>query len=798
MSIYKLNPDNFEYFTLETNPTRNFSSSSSGLTGSIKLFARRSDTEKEVRALSAFADSTFTDEDIEQKLIAIKRGAENSTNINSSLDNLMTDINNQSVSARKQKELEIIRFEPSFTYTKDTQRKNVVRNILFPQYRSTIPTANWAYSNYHCLNFFTASSVPSSAVLLYPNSASNPGAGAVSGSYVLDGPFTFEFFINPNKQGDTDGVGFKAGTIFHLSSSYAVSLISGSRKDHNAKTSGYRIQLQLSHSADVLPSIATPGSYPNDLIFQSNDNSLKHNNWHHVAIRWGTNSINDGSGSFIVDGVEQGVFNIPSSSISPQEFASIGNPDVLAVGNYYEGENSGGNAQGLFFAKSALRDGLVELVPGDARDNPANFTFNHPLNAEIHELRIFDKFRTLKEIVTGSQSGLKTLDNLKFYVPPFFGKDSPKRTAQGTHGGVLQTPFFSIDSSTDDPFNVALSFGVGGHYLNLENFTKDYANDIYPRLFNLTGSEIPGNSPEALTANQYLNATGSIRYRNLFMPPCDNGIFKPNFNLFLTSSVSSAPISGTSDFKHTNDLGIFDPSLISLTDLIPPDAFKMYFDDSGDTLSIGKGMDRHVVGATPENLGVDPGEVLSVFQRTRDNSSNEVVFFDISNMFYGKQVDPGSFQITDNSLTGSDGKVSMTLRDDKHGNLYRANALTKHATWNSVGNIFYNEGIAVVKSPNIPLFGTDQFEVNLKGSQALHTMKISVPCGAGQFNSSSNRSYLPISATLDANEPDNSFVYITGINFHDQNLNVIMKTNFAQPIMKKGQDRYLFRVKTDF
>ena len=54
------------------------------------------------------------------------------------------------------------------------------------------------------------------------------------------------------------------------------------------------------------------------------------------------------------------------------------------------------------------------------------------------------------------------------------------------------------------------------------------------------------------------------------------------------------------------------------------------------------------------------------------------------------------------------------------------------------------------------------------------------------------------SASAEANDADSQFVAITGINFHDDNLNVIMKTKFAQPVIKRSSDKILFRNKLDF
>ena len=75
---------------------------------------------------------------------------------------------------------------------------------------------------------------------------------------------------------------------------------------------------------------------------------------------------------------------------------------------------------------------------------------------------------------------------------------------------------------------------------------------------------------------------------------------------------------------------------------------------------------------------------------------------------------------------------------------------------------------------------------------------MSIPARAGLFNSSSNPAFKIVSASLDANDKDPEFVYITGINYHDENLNVVMKTNLAQPVIKRSSDKYLFRTKIDF
>ena len=232
-----------------------------------------------------------------------------------------------------------------------------------------------------------------------------------------------------------------------------------------------------------------------------------------------------------------------------------------------------------------------------------------------------------------------------------------------------------------------------------------------------------------------------------------------------------------------------------MTNLIPQDAlYPGLIQDE----SIDDSIMSEILGASPENPGVAPGSVLTIFQRTRDGSSNEVVFFDASNLFYGNKIEPNSYELFDSNVTGSGGKVKIRLKDDGHGALYRADAFTPHATWSNVGNIIYEEGISIVKSPVIPYYGKEQYEVNMSGNQNIHVMEIHVPCDAGTINSSSNPQYQKLHASNFASEAESEFVYITGLNFHDENLNVVARTNLARPVLKRDSDKFVFRVKVDF
>ena len=956
MAIIPLTPDFFENFSVEANPRRAYSSSSDGtIIGSVPVFGRISPVEKSNYRDSPFQLTTFDEGGFEEWrdqwvkncqsfTVSGSTTALSSSNNFSSALVYLEKVNAQTLDAGRNKKLHVIRFEPSFRLTSDTLRKNIIRKVVYPYYRIRYPSLNWAFTNYNTLNFFTGSELPNDSAMIYPAPSSSLTGET---QYRPTGPFTLDFYVNPRYTVEERDAEYHAGTIMHMSSSFAVSLVSGSDMNRRGHSSGFRLLLQLSHSADIAPSqvdltkiddgtYASPGTDTfnyNDLMFLSTNNSLNLNQWHHVAVRWGTNTVNQGTGSIMIDGVEDSTFVIPSGSIIPQSFGDPqGDPDALFVGNFYEGQNKSEFAMGVigkkitipeanlmgnlmltppgtmtindgtsnrvidfaygvtndnditvmgapgapayetrfvdaingsfggsvnvtavagaggddavinlthdaggtititfqqngadniatdfmtvsnimgptggpsiqnlvaqfFNSNAAYTEGVTDITNGSFNIDPPVYSLRHPLNAELHDLKIYDSYRNTDQIFSSSIEGPESLEpDLLFYVPPFFVKESRERD-------ILQTPFQAMRSKTDDPFNVALSFGVGGHLLNLENFTRELVKGEYPRLLHLTASTIDSTT-EWATANQFLFATGSIRKRNLSILPNDNGGFRPNFSLLRTGSLN-INTSGSLEDRFVNDFGSLDLSLVTLNNLVPSASILpgLIAPDAGarGTQGVGTGsIISAIEGAGPENLGVAPGSVLTILQRTRDTSSNEVVFFDTSNLFYGTQIQGKTFVLNDPGVTGSSGRVSMTFRDDGRGNLYRADCTGSHATWSSVGNIIYEEGLANVLTPTIPYFGKESFNVQMRGKQNIHVLEVMVPCSTENVNSSSNPAYKRLKPSDYSSDNNSSFVYITGLNLHDNNLNIIAKATLAQPIVKADSDEFMFRVKLDF
>ena len=106
------------------------------------------------------------------------------------------------------------------------------------------------------------------------------------------------------------------------------------------------------------------------------------------------------------------------------------------------------------------------MSPGSNSDPAtADKSLSHPLNAEIHDVKLYNRYlfdSELQEVRNSGPVSKEDPSGLIFYVPPFYQMETRKRD-------ILVTPFQKIVGTTGDPFNVSFSFGVGGKLINLEN-----------------------------------------------------------------------------------------------------------------------------------------------------------------------------------------------------------------------------------------------------------------------------------------------------------------------------------------
>jgi len=183
----------------------------------------------------------------------------------------------------------------------------------------------------------------------------------------------------------------------------------------------------------------------------------------------------------------------------------------------------------------------------------------------------------------------------------------------------------------------------------------------------------------------------------------------------------------------------------------------------------------------------------------QDYDSIFTTIFDIPSKFYNKKIEKDTFQIEDNNISTSNGNINLKFSDNKRGMLYRDNCNTKVATWNYVGHVFYKDGIVSLNRPESTYFGVDDFKCNFYANSYLYVHEINIPVDKGLFDKSSNSTYNEdLRHDESAFNSEESFVYITDINLHDENLNVVAKAKLARPAPKKPSDSILFRLKMDY
>jgi len=854
MALIPLFPSDFFFKSIKVHPTQQFVSSSAGVTGDVYLFAERS---KAIRDISNDLKEYHFDclSAIEYDFSTGFRGLADEiadtrrNNISDIVSNYISKVSELSESLDLSKKLITYRFDIPHRFNDNSIRKSVFIKNLLPYYQNHYDyPLNFGFTNYHTLNFFTSSArypsnVPSNSALVYPTSVTVDSKPA---RYYPSGSFTFEFFINPRYTTDTSSDEYTPGTIMHMPNSYCISLLSGSGKDEFNRPNTFRLALQLKDAAQKKPSqlVNPPNALASgslsDRIYISEDNHLTLNNWSHCAIRWGGESFNNSTGSFFINGNNAGDIVISDLNALHANFSNLNDiPGGLVVGNWYESSNStynhtggslssAGRAQRInfMFDKSASEKYGTESILSGSSDDTVEHNFSFPLNAELQELKIFSRCLNNFELNSSRNNGYYNFDDdsFLFYVPPYFVPSSSNRN-------MLKTVTQTIISSSHTPFNTDLSFGQGARSINLENFVLNLVNGSQPRCFNLEESVSPaGGDPEDFDATDFdfMPATDAIyrlpqnRKRNLTILPSDLGTLNPSFS-FLDNQVREIT-SGSSDAFFTNDAGFkFDGNvnllnMVSIDEtheelsflededrnpdnianaLLPDPDVAVFFTSEVDEngMNIPTGITRNysdVYGDQSNRID------LTILHRTKDTNSNEITFFDISNMFYGDLIKPSSFKIHDPEVSGSAGKIKLTFKDNGNGSLYRCDSTGSHPTWSSVGKILYEEGLVSILDPTIPPYGKKSFDVSFSGDRNIHILEMRVPISAEEALSSSNPTFSRLKPTDLPSDEGLSCNMITNMNIHDENLNVIGKINLSRPIVRKENDKYVFKFKIDY
>jgi len=862
MAILKILPEHKSNTTVEFSPRRTFSSGSGGLTGSVNVIVNRSETQKDSidfregltneEGPQKFSENTFEgrremiynarfntvgqgnifsenapDYNYDLQLGLLLDGARSGDEANHPPELFKQEFRQLNLNfaekgysdlpmhPRNAFQLNCSRTVPGTDFAaKAYRKKEIIRNILEPAYEVGRPGFKWAYGNFNCLNLFKTNSTAIPSIVY--NSPSN--------RYLPSSSLQIDFRLKVGRYPS------EAGTVLHLPGAFAVSVVTGSSVDENSRPSHYKLLLQLGTDAqastepsdiDLNISNAARGTKK---IYQSLPN-ITSSYWHDCSIRF-SELENNATGSFVVDGKIAGTFE-PPSGFKVSDLSQTAN--ILSVGAFYNGNAS--NALKFFNTTTNASQG-VELTT--AADTHPIGAFVNPLDAEVHEIKISNNYRGNRDIVESLNTPLTSSSDLLFHLPVLYTSDAPSNTYNSIIGDLFGETDGSTNVSTleefydnfpvpvtknfDAPFNTHHS-NIGGFCnLNAQAFLRDFKTRKYPYLHALSASVRSYSSQAEMSASW--SQFDEHQRRNLCIVPCDDGDFRRNYDVYeatqLTGSVIDASRPGVLKLSNLGRFDTnFDSKLIFVDEgwnysasekLEPISLFPKLSEMTTRVQSLPKAEDNPTT--IPTQRFFDPLQYGLIGDSER--SSNMVVLFSIPTLFYGARLRPGTIRMHSdmyqgggsiegsNFVKGDDYRMRLNLCDDSYGNILRCDTSGSLAQSNFVGSVFYEDGIIALKSPHLFNFGLHNFTLEFEGVQNTHILELLVPVPRSVFNSSSNPNYNTFKPFADSNEEAESFMYLSTLNFHDSNLNVVAKARMAQPVIKRLNDKFLFRVKFDF
>ena len=673
----------------------------------------------------------------------------------------------------------------------------------------------WWTHNFQCLSLHETTNYK--PFLAYDNTNNQYDIDWSSASVQV----TFEFWIKPCKEQSDVGV------IAHVDNNWALAIIPDTTTTSNGVSENYKIAFYHNTGADKATAPATTDVTTSGSKYVTGG-VLSLDNWHHVMIRFGRN-FNNGQMNVYIDGrLLDSLDGVKDPSIGRtgniDVTVSPAKGDTLLVGGYYP---SGGVAN-LWGVYADKQDNLRSNTSTPTYANGAAVACEKQLKSELSELRVWSTSRTNKELDEYRNKSLTTTSNMLLYIPFLFNPikttsiDSPQWNRLGflpdqdnpeneeayyKNGSYLEINNTNLQYNKTQ-FCTNSAYIVGMPFVNVHTHLQEYVNNLfpvigggypdltitdtsaaiaaYPVIDNESTRETNAVVPEVYTGLEYFQKNWTtfewLRSINSIMLPCDNPKFDvdaticaDNMNKFLQKEylkLNGSTIASTSDeyeIKHFYD----DEDFAIQNTIIKTDPSKKVFK--------GKVENYQTATLVSENK-LEDNDFLSPIS----------TILSVPQIYYGNRIHPGSIELT--FKTVSDKEITIV---DLDGVLYRKN--TRHDnTPCKVGHVDYGNGLLCIFSPLLTEIGLTNYDVKFKGEKNLHVMQLDIPCDAGVANISQHPTYKKLRPTGNANESDGNVTFISTIYLHDENLNIIGKVNLAQPVQKREEDSFIFRVKLDF
>ena len=456
------------------------------------------------------------------------------------------------------------------------KKKSIINLFDFYKRNPRYESANnllWGFSNYNTLNFFSlgnkksenndgiSNNLTHKNNLLYPNIINDEGKQA----YDFSGnEISLSFFLNPRYTNKKD-YHFNPGCIVFIPGVFSIYLVQGTNTDSYNNVNSYRFFIELFdfsyNSFDSNFSIYDQNTNPlgfditdpnsqfrEDALFLLKDeNKINTNKWYNVTVSLKRIDFDNFILKICLNGEEYETFEIVSSFSysfpSHSSFISIGNKPVVnsqaqVSQNFIDyafslDKQSQNDTNGpyitKFFNMGKTFNSSIDFPPNPVIEyvyanqlEPSTGDYitsdtSLGLHAEIHDIRLYNKFVDLDKAKEIFKHGIENLANEKekgliFYLPVYFYPQEIKK--KGIVNLYLENDkIYENNIASNSVNNIHFENFAGGYEIYPENFLRDFVDNTTPNIV------IGGNINENIYSNIFnfkdLNTLNAEKVNNL-------------------------------------------------------------------------------------------------------------------------------------------------------------------------------------------------------------------------------------------------------------------------------------------
>ncbi len=195
--------------------------------------------------------------------------------------------------------------------------------------------------------------------------------------------------------------------------------------------------------------------------------------------------------------------------------------------------------------------------------------------------------------------------------------------------------------------------------------------------------------------------------------------------------------------------------------------------------------------------------------------SRRLWVIDIPSAFYGRQIVPNSVRLTCNAYSDQSFSLVRTLIDDGRGGLFVSGSMASGSAenyrgveWNKVGNVFYGEGLIVIKDPALLDFGrddgsaasdSDTLQLTFRGDSRVPVKTIMCRIDRGEFNATNNETFVTTDEDgTRVRTHASGTVYVSTVGLYNSDRELVGVARLADPVRIRARDHINIRLKMDF